>query len=70
MSFILMKDSHHILKHCIAFNLTHEYSPILLESFFEPTAIHSAQFFVQKFNFVIKDGRIQLSNIQANESLV
>ena len=26
--------------------------------------------FAQKFNFVIKDGRIQLSNIQANESLV
>ena len=28
------------------------------------------QFFVQKFNFVIKDGRLQLSDIQANESLV
>ena len=26
--------------------------------------------FVQKFNFVMKDGRIQISNIQANESLV
>ena len=28
------------------------------------------QFFVRKFNFVIKDGRIQLSNIQTNESKV
>ena len=36
-------------------------SHILPESFFEPTTIHSTQFFVQKFNFVIKDGRIQLN---------
>ena len=45
-------------------------SHILPESFFELTTIHSTQFFVQKFNFVIKDGRIQLPNTQANESLV
>ena len=44
-------------------------SYILPESFFEPTTIHRTQFFVQKFNFVIKDGRIQHS-IQTNESLV
>ena len=50
--------------------LTHEYSHILPGSFFEPTTIHRTKFFVQKFNFVIKNGRIQLSNIQANESLV
>ena len=50
--------------------LTHEYSHILSESFFEPTTIHKTKFFVQIFNFVIKNGRIQLSNIQANESLV
>ena len=37
-------------------------SYILPESFFHPTTIHRTQFFVQKFNFVIKDGRIQLSN--------
>ena len=42
----------------------------LPESFFEPTTIQRTHFFLQKFNFVIKDGRIQLSNIQANESLV
>ena len=42
-------------------------SHILPESFFEPTTIHRTQFFVQRFNFVIKDGRIQLSNIPANE---
>ena len=50
--------------------ITHEYSHILPESFFEPTKIYRTHFFVQKFNFVIKDGRIQLSNIQANESLL
>ena len=44
-------------------------SHILPESFFEPTTIHRTQFFIQKFTFVMKDGRIQLSNIQANESL-
>ena len=54
--------------YCIS--LTHEYSHILPKSFFEPTTIHRTQFFVQKFNFVIKDGRTQLSNIKANESLV
>ena len=70
MSFILMKDSLHILKHCIVISITHEYSHILPGSFFEPTTIHRTKFFVQKFNFVIKNGRIQLSNIQANESLV
>ena len=71
MSFILTKDSLHILKHCIyCIYLTHEYSHILPERFFEPTTIHRTQFFVQKFNFVIKDGRMQLSNIQANEYLV
>ena len=37
MSFILMKESLHILKHCIY--LTHEYSHILPESFSEPTTI-------------------------------
>ena len=37
-------------------------SYILPESFFQPTAIHKTQFFVQKFNFVIKDGTMQLSN--------
>ena len=31
-------------------------SHILPESFFEPTTIHRTQFFVQRFNFVIKDG--------------
>ena len=45
-------------------------SHILPESFFEPTRIYRTQLFVQKFNFVIKYGRIQLSNIQANESLL
>ena len=40
------------------------------KGFSEPTTIYRTHFFVQKFNFVIKDGRIQLSNIQANESLV
>ena len=50
--------------------LTHEYSHILPESFFEPTTIDRITFFVQKFNFVIKNGRMQLSNIQENESLV
>ena len=45
-------------------------SYMLPESFFEPTTIYRTQFFVPKFNFVIKDGRIQLSNIKANESLV
>ena len=65
-----MKDSLHILKHCIqCIYLTHEYSYILPESFFQPSTIHRTQFFVQKFNFLIKDGRMQLSNIQANESL-
>ena len=47
--------------------LTHEYSHILPESFFEPTTIHGTQFFVQKFNCLIKDGKIQLSKIQANK---
>ena len=51
-------------------SITHEYSHILPESFFEPTTIYRTHFFVQKFNFVIEDGRIQLSNIQANETLV
>ena len=32
------------------------------KNIFQPTIIHRTQFFVQKFNFVIKDGRIQLSN--------
>ena len=50
--------------------LTHEYSHILPASFFEPTTIHKTKFYVQKFSFVIKNGRIQLSNIQANKSLV
>ena len=45
-------------------------SHILPESFFEPTTIQRTQFFVQKFNFGIKDGRIQLSNIQASQYLV
>ena len=45
-------------------------SHILPESFFELTTIHSTQFFVQKFNFVIKDSKIQLPNTQPNESLV
>ena len=36
-------------------------SYILPESFFQPTTIHITQFFAQKFNFVIKDGRMQLS---------
>ena len=31
-------------------------------SFFQPTAILRTQFFVQKFNFVLKDGRTQPSN--------
>ena len=34
--------------------LTHEYSHILPESFFETTTIHRTHFFVQKFNFVSK----------------
>ena len=38
--------------------LTHEQLHIVLpESFFEPITIHRTQYFVQKFNFVIKDGR-------------
>ena len=45
-------------------------SHMLPESLFEPTTIYRTQTFVQKFNFVIKDGTIQLSNIQGNESLV
>ena len=39
------------------------------ECFFELTTIHKTQFFVQKVNFVIEDGRIQLK-IQPNESLL
>ena len=58
-------SSHFETFYCIY--LTHEYSHILPESFFEPTTIHGTQFFVQKFNCVIKDGKIQLSNIQADE---
>ena len=68
ISYIQMKDSLQILKHCI--DLTRKYSHILQESFFEPTKIHWTELFVQKFNFIIKDGGIQISNIQANESLV
>ena len=64
-----MKDFLHILKHCIVF-IKPINSYILPESFFEHTTIHRTQLFVQEFHFVIKDGRIQLSNIQANESLV
>ena len=36
--------------------LTHEYSHTLPESFFEPTTIHRTKLFVQKLNFVIKNG--------------
>ena len=50
--------------------LTHEYSHILPESFFGPTTIHRTNFLVQKFNFVIKNGRTQLSSIQTNEYLM
>ena len=60
--------SHFETLYCIY--VTHEYNHILPESFFEPTTFHRTQCFIQKFNFVIKDGRIQLSDIQANESLV
>ena len=71
MTFILMKDSLITFWNIVwYFYLTYEYSHILPESFFEPTTIHRTKFFVQKLNFVIKNGRIQLSNIQANESLV
>ena len=45
-------------------------SHILPESLFDPTTIYRTEIFVQKFNFVIKDGTTQLSNIQGNESLV
>ena len=58
-------SSHFETFYCIY--LTHEYSHILPESFFEPTTIHGTQFFVQNFSCVIKDGKIQLSNIQADE---
>ena len=51
-------------------SITCEYSHIFPESFFEPTTIYGTHFFVQKFNFVIKDGGIQLANIQTNESLM
>ena len=45
-------------------------SHILPKGFFEPNIIHRTQFFVQKFNFVIKDDRIQLSNIHFHISAV
>ena len=45
-------------------------SHILPESLFEPTTIYRTQIFIQKFNFVIKDATVQLSNIQGNESMV
>ena len=62
-------SSHFETLYCIYLYVTHEYSDILPGNFFEPTTSHRTQFFVQKFNFLIKDGRMQLPNIQANESV-
>ena len=45
-------SSHFETMYCIY--LTHEYSHILPECFFEPTKIHRTQFFVQKFNLESK----------------
>ena len=58
-------SSHFEAFYCVY--LSHEYSHILPENIFEQTTSHGTQFFVQTFNCVIKDGKIQLSNIEANE---